>query len=160
MQNEIRLLGLDFYAASKIITPYIGSCDVMWGHPSSTNSQLQKSPFLLYDANQLMNSGYITLLLKDLRSITDEDAINISKMFGCVMAVIKKRNNDYILMTDDSYEIQISYNGYICVRKNKALYNMCTLMAHQYLQSKGYALPYMKYSVKELVEVGIYKIIE
>ncbi|MBY0386231.1 hypothetical protein K2X05_13825 [bacterium] len=32
------------------------------------------------------------------------------------------------------------------------------LNSFQYLQSKGYALPYMDYSVDDLVELGVYKL--
>ena len=116
----------------------------------------------VYRINKTMDNrmNYIDsfIELTPLKKITESDAITIAKMFGCVNAEIYKRNKECVLMIDDSYEIQISYNGYICVRKNKELYNEMVLRAYQYLQSKGYALPYLNYSVEDLVELGVYKL--
>lgn len=98
------------------------------------------------------------LILNSLLNIKDEDAITVANLFGLVNAKISERNKDYILMIDDTYEVQISYNGYICVRKNKSLYNQMVLCAYQYLQSKGYALPFGIYSISDLVKLNVYKL--
>ena len=84
--------------------------------------------------------GNERLILHDLKNITDEDAIHVAKIFG---------------MTED-FEFTgkilcntIFYNS----ESETTLYNS-NAKAVDYLRSKGYALPFMEYSVKDLVSFG------
>ncbi len=151
INNEI----LDFITCTKVLMPYIYSCDVKWQETSSKQNQPIISPFILFDANFFLNKSKCHLILKPIKSITNKHAIEISKMFGCVMVDKVKRHKDYILMVDDSYEIQISHMGYICVRKNKQLYNMMVLGAYQFLIENGYDLPHRLLGGKTLQEAGL-----
>jgi hypothetical protein len=108
----------------------------------------------------LLFSHNRSLLLNSLRNITDEDALAVAELEGLAMAKITDRNDYKIALTDDSYTLVITYeSAEIVIFKNKQLYSPgCLLGSYQFLQSRGYALPYMRYSIKELVELGIYKL--
>lgn len=138
---------------AKILAPYVGSARIVNNYAGWLLNYGDLCSIVL---SNLYSKAYIEVI--PLSKITDEDALSIATAFGCVVAEVSKRTKDCILMIDDSYEIQISYDGYICVRKNKELYNQKVLIAYQMLQLKGYALPYMKYSVEDLVEAGVYKL--
>lgn len=105
------------------------------------------------------------LYVKHLSKISDEDAIEVGKiLFGKQYSVGRvDRRNDYevsvqVLIPDTTtnHNVRIGFNGSLHNCNGYNLQN--TLQAHQYLQSKGYALPYMEYSIDELVEQGIYEI--
>lgn len=87
------------------------------------------------------------LVVKSLSKITEKDTIEVAKIFGW--------NHD---MENDSLlkygiiELSKLLNG---KQTNFAKINWCI----QYLKSKGYAFDYMNYTVKDLVELGIYKLI-
>lgn len=85
------------------------------------------------------------LLLKPLSSITDEDAIEVAKIFN--QHKIKAHYSD-----DD-------LKAYL-INKGKQFAFRCEhyVIIYQYLQSKGYALPYMGLSVEQLVEYGWVKL--
>ena len=86
----------------------------------------------------LENGDNERLILTDLKNITDEDAISIAKIFKieeeCLFVgkCLAKMKGDY------SEEETFIYN-----QNAKAV---------DYLRSKGYALPFMEYSVDDLVK--------
>lgn len=94
------------------------------------------------------------LLLTPLSQITDEDAKELGKICGLANGTV--RGYAYsVLVEDDSYQLQISFNGYICLRKNDKLYNEKGILdCYDFVRSKGYALPYMGLSVEDLVKLG------
>ena len=109
------------------------------------------------DLDTLSESDY--LHLKPLSSITDEDALEVSKILGLIEPYIDSTNSDYMIVKELAFKsLQISYTGYICVRKGSVLYNVITLIAYDYLRSKGYALPFHDLSVEQLVEYGWVKL--
>ena len=82
------------------------------------------------------------LQLKPLSKITNEDAVKIAQIFG---------------MTEDLEFIGIILCTTMFDNSEKesetVLYNS-NAKAVDYLRSKGYALPFMEYSVEDLVELG------
>ncbi len=95
----------------------------------------------------------VTLLLKPLSSITDEDAIELCKMFGFVNSKIVDRNDYKIALNDDSYTVVISYKGEVTVFKNQQVFNeYFAFHAYQFLISKGYDMPNYLLGRKTLIE--------
>lgn len=103
-----------------------------------TNSHIEKGAFL-----------YLT----PLSNMTDDDAIEAIQMNMPEkykeLKIISKQDNDI------HYSFQPNRGGRISgfLDCNELLFNV-----YQYLQLKGYALPYMDYPVEELVQLGIYKL--
>ena len=79
-----------------------------------------------------------------LQNITDEDAIEVAKIWGddgqskIANKVIASR------ILDENYKAYFPFST-------------CFKIA-DYLRSRGYALPYMNYSVSDLVELGVFKL--
>lgn len=99
------------------------------------------------------------ILLKKLINISDEDAIEIAKMQ--VYRYGEEKNFERTTM----YEHHTVFMGekaedYVkSLLINSIYHDEFSLNIWQYLMSKGYALPYLDYSVEELVELGVYKLI-
>lgn len=85
------------------------------------------------------------ILLTPLSKISDYDAIEV--------AIINGYNRSY----DDKIKLGRDFITDIILNNGSFLSNNI-LVIYQYLQSKGYALPYMDYSVEDLVELGVYKL--
>ncbi len=89
------------------------------------------------------------LQLTPLSKITDEDSIEIYRMLG---------------YNDEKYgsghpKMMFEFYGKIKLDKpNKWGFNT-SVKIYQYLQSKGYAISYLDYSVDDLVGLGVYKFI-
>ena len=86
------------------------------------------------------------LHLKSLQSITDEDAIECGFM-----------------QCDDesSANYGMSASGcFVDALSSPNFYGILDLHAIDYLRSRGYALPYMDWSVDELIESGVFKLKE
>lgn len=80
-------------------------------------------------------------LLTPLEKISYNDAAEVDR--------IEEWNG---IKTEHLSQVKIMiYNGIIHNRGLK-------INSYQYIQSKGYALPYMDYSVEDLVELGVYKL--
>ena len=86
----------------------------------------------------------MAVLLRPLSSITDEEAIEVADIVGLLIATKDKRKTlvDY-LNNEMSREFE-------------------SLGSHavDYLRSKGFALPFMGYSVEELINAGFIKLTE
>jgi hypothetical protein len=87
----------------------------------------------------LEKEGNERLILTDLKNITNEDAIDVAKIFGMTedFEFIGKILCNTIFDNSDSESETTIYNS--------------NAKAVDYLRSKGYALPFMEYSVKDLV---------
>lgn len=143
MQKEIEKLGLDFYAASKIYLPYIDSCDVEW-YPAQDKIG-KPGKFLLFDANQFLNCYSATLLLRPIDKMTDEEVRQYFKYAGATPSM------ELGIITEFS---PISKQRK-CIDGMSEHSTKCT----QYLYSIGIALPYLDYTIEQLVSVKIYKLI-
>lgn len=90
----------------------------------------------------LEKEGNERLILTDLKDILDEDAIKVAEIFG---------------MTEDSEFIgkilctAIFDNSHS--ESETVIYNS-NAKAVDYLRSKGYAIPFMEYSVEDLISFG------
>jgi hypothetical protein len=152
MQTTIsEKLGLDFYAASKIYVPYLDSCDAEWWTSTPVGIvQGKTGRFNLMDMNFLLNKPKCTLLLKDLKNISDDDCVAFIGLVGMI------DHEGFVTKMSPKHKIVNAVQWLLTVCD----YTKIPLKAAQYLQSKGYALPYLDFTIKQLVEVEIYKIIE
>jgi hypothetical protein len=99
----------------------------------------------------------VKIKLKPISAITDEDAIEVAKMFGVTKKIKRhKSNNCYFVVhggydsisfieNDVTYEDGVSVEGDVSRR----------LDVYQYLQSKGYDLPQYLLGNKTLHECGL-----
>ncbi len=90
----------------------------------------------------LEKEGNERLILTDLKNITDEDAIDVAKIFGMTedFEFIGKILCNTIFDNSESESETTIYNS--------------NAKAVDYLRSKGYAVPYMEYSVDDLISFG------
>jgi hypothetical protein len=106
-----------------------------------------------YHTNKHIENDNAFLYLTPLSNMTDDDAIEAIQMNMPEkykeLKIISKQDNDI------HYSFQPNRGGRISgfLDCNELLFNV-----YQYLLLKGYALPYMDYSVEELVQLGIYKL--
>ena len=103
------------------------------------------------DINQAIQYN-TSIKLKSLSNITKEDMLQYFILDGF------KNPNEFNLEIDEDMFgwTHISTHKGISHNKLSKISSIC----FQYLQSKGYALPYLNYSIKDLVELGIYIIID
>lgn len=101
------------------------------------------------------------LILKPLSSITDEDAIECSKLHNIEFVEIKREKNKIIVIGENSSLViskkwKYSYviNCDIDETPSTSRYNL-NIFCHQYLQSKGYDLPQHLLGGKNLKESGL-----
>ncbi len=94
------------------------------------------------------------LRLKPLSKITDEDAIEAIQM------TVPEEYNEIKIESKDNDGVCFSFKPTRGERISGFLvYNELMFDVYQLLQSKGYALSYMDYSVYDLVGLGVYKFI-
>ncbi len=97
---------------------------------------------------------YCYLMLKPLSSITDEDAIEVAKLFWKEDKYHTIKNGKYYVGTINQFhENPIVEYGIEMYPHNALL--MC-----DFLRSKGYALPFLDLSVSELINYGWVKLKE
>lgn len=106
------------------------------------------------------------LLLKPLSSISDEDAVEVTRIalnaaqyeefdtcvhrgsFLVEVRVSNEGNAFTVYIPHDTEELEMNFYG---IRGNAG-------KIIDFLRSKGYALPYLDWTVEELVEAGVYKL--
>lgn len=150
---------MDNKIKSKIFASYIGSkvelCQSRFIQDEQdrvfTLFGVTKDNYFIVEETKLVyhfkDSNNDSLLLNKLSNITDEDAIKCAELRGFV-------NFSNVEFTDRGYWIR--WNE---INKNKFInYIDLTLPEIDFLRSKGYALPYMDYSVEDLVKEGVYKL--
>lgn len=94
------------------------------------------------------------LILTPLSKISDEDAFRCASMCGLHTAGNRViRITAAVFVENDTYQLQISHNGYVCLRKNGALYNMDIRKVYDYLRSKGYDCGHG--SIPSLIAAGV-----
>jgi hypothetical protein len=103
------------------------------------------------------------LSLKSLSSITDEDAIEVAKLMGLSEGDfevshrstdihIESYSQEFTLFFEDC---SIYFNDFDTDSANTGI---DYLSAYDFLRSKGYALPFMGWSVEQMIEAGWIKI--
>lgn len=90
-----------------------------------------------------------TMKLKPIEQIEDEDAIEVAKMF-----IKKKETRDELIFCGKVLATCMFDNQDM---KETQLYNE-HCKATDYLRSKGYALPFMEYTVDDLVKMNWVKL--
>ncbi len=99
-----------------------------------------------FHTNEKINNESFCLLLKSIDKITDEDAIELYSI---------KYPDDECL---DSHKIgNVKQSVSNIIENDFPIRN--SLVAIDFLRAKGYALPYMKYSVSDLIKAGVIKIV-
>ena len=100
--------------------------------------------FIAFEADSTLcfEVSEYTLLLRPMRSLTEEEKSIIETIEG---------------LDEDSY---ISFATMTYNKSDGSYIRPFLLQSYQYLQSIGIALPYMEYSVQDLVEAGVIKLIE
>lgn len=102
------------------------------------------------------------LLLTPLSDITDKDAIEVAHNVGMINAFVSERDSEVVMVVDDSYYIGIYSIGVIVMYKGLGLnikpYWSDTQKLYDKIRSKGYALPWLNYSVEDMVQAGWIKL--
>jgi hypothetical protein len=135
-----------------------------WRQPIAQDSKYEESPLCEVNQPFIGCCNFYHLVLKPLSSITDEDAIEylkFSKQWEPDFELYRIRR-DYGINSPDikvrrlyrEKELKINEDGYWYWNYFPDL-KYC-----DFFRSKGYALPYMNYSIDELVNEGVFKIIE
>jgi len=95
------------------------------------------------------NMNNVCLLLKPLSAISDEDAMKVAKMD-------REIENEQFGALETREQITVEE-----VRINVTEFvQLFQFPIVDYLRSRGYAVPYMNHSVDELVNEGIFKLVE
>lgn len=107
--------------------------------------------------------GSCVLLKRPLSSITDEEAkailsiINSDHIFVKVVRDKSKVEIECKIANESFRWIHLFNGGDIIMRENSGAEY---LKIYQYLHSRGFTLPYLDWSVEELVSNNVYKLIE
>ncbi len=99
----------------------------------------------LYKLEKIINEGIAYLLLTDLTYIIDEDAIEVAKIMGFRESL---KENGITFIKQLKTGITMTFNHH----------PLHTLGMFQYLQEKGYAVPYRNYSINDLISMGWIKL--
>jgi len=116
-----------------------------------------------FEYSNVIKSGYLELT--PLSKISDEDAIEVSKLLGYITKRTIVRDTDCIsifLYTEDDCDVQptfnIQYDGYAYFNNGDTwednFQRGADVSAYDYLRSKGYALPFHDLSVEDLINYG------
>lgn len=141
------------YIGQRFLTPAIVETSDLFKVTYMTCMKIQEDHYMFSN---------IQVVLKSLQNISDEDAIEMAEIFGGVNSPNVDLNRPNDLQNED-----IHFSVQVFVRQPKFM-SYCApkywsdgygVKAYQWLASKGYALPYMDFSVEELVELGVYKLI-
>lgn len=150
---------MDNIIKSKIFASYIGSkvelCQSRFSEDSEdrvfTLFGVTKDNYFIVEESKLVyhfkDSKNDSLLLTKISNITNGDAIKCAEL-GCFI------NFSNIEFTDSGFWVRWDE-----IKTNKFIHYIDLMLPQiDYLRSKGYALPYMKYSVEDLVNEGVYKL--
>lgn len=100
-----------------------------------------------YLTNEVNTNIDCYLTVKSLSKIAEKDIIKVAEIFGW---------NNKIPKNEILKHGKTELSKLLCGKQtNFNKINWCV----QYLKSKGYAFDYMEYTVKDLVELGIFKLI-
>ncbi len=97
------------------------------------------------------NPEWIRMHLKSLDLISDEDAIGLADLMSEFQ--LSGYSNEHKI----NWIKKFIQNEPIKDYSRKFSFS---IEVYQFLQSKGYALPFMNYSVTDLIEAGIYELIK
>lgn len=154
---------------AKIFSQYLG-CQFLYSG-TKDNSTTELDLYALKLMIEYNDFNKCTLLLTPLEQITDKDANEIALILGMEKwnqndnFFVTHRRDDAIVFSTLGTTAILFFNGQIFPNYNDKIRttnehkeSLMIIYVYQYLQSKGYALPYMNYSVDELVENGVIKL--
>jgi hypothetical protein len=162
---------IDTLTKGKVIAPYAEVVQIEYINEFGSTT----GRHLTFDIIQsILNNAYYDkwcISVKPLSSISKEDAIAVAKIEGLLNFEIYPDNNtlyvrDGKMFRQGTKTLSLAREWKNCTideETDDEPYNYCcglSIQSFQYLQSQGYALPYMEYSVDELVDAGIYKLIQ
>lgn len=108
----------------------------------------------------------VYLKLTSFSQITDEDAIEVARMIIDENVVEVERSDEWFVFKSGKFKYRIAFEKgdmqidmFIDVGWEQC--HVCLMhvyKSYQYLKSKGYALPYMGWSVEDLIEMGWIKL--
>lgn len=148
----------------KFISQYLGQEVVPFLNTDNDIKIIELTPSML-----VQNIDDLHLMLTPLSLITNEDVIGVAKIYhpGNDRCKILQKNNlcfvvdvDSSSSTDYSLEIDLDFsrpynynyeNSFHQRQYKSGLTDLSHIRVYQYLQSKGYALPWNNYSVEELI---------
>ena len=102
------------------------------------------------------------ILAKPLHKITDQDAISLIEIRSSVFKYIEIIPFKFGIDKESKkqgFTFEYEYESSKRRRTDTQGWNALTKHQSDFLYSKGYALPFMDYSVEHLVKLGIYKLI-
>lgn len=106
-----------------------------------------------YHTNRHIESDKAFLYLTPLSKITDEDKMMVCELQGKDYSKEKGIDMHFDLTDIKCFSLCIQHDEY-----KHDYYECVELRTSQYLQSKGYAMPYLNYSVLDLVELNVIKL--
>lgn len=121
-----------------------------WGQIYQYHDSKSAPQFRINERTFPLDDEPVFIILKPLSAITDEDAVEIAMLGGLAGKLAAK---EYVVSAGKSLVLHY-------FNKQTNVYGKDWFRIFQFLQSKGYALPYMDYSVEDLVKAGIYKLEE
>lgn len=147
--NEIKKVVLAMYLGQKASIQLKGTSDI--GYEDGINTL---DGFLLDWQDEL---EYLKVNLKPITEITDEDAIEMAKIFGGVDGEIMINRPTDVTNKDIYFVIQIFTNkpSWTTYSIPKEWGDNHGTSAYQYLASKGYDLPHYLLGGKTLYESGL-----
>lgn len=136
-----------------------------------TDNDKNYASIVIYDHQMSeINIRDWSLLLKPLSAISDAEAIavanmctrekiNLKEIKRTSLVTIIEYEDVYCKGTMATFNFHIHHNGML-VTDSLFVNPLDCLKAYQYLQSRGYALGYLNYTVEDLINTNVYKIIE
>lgn len=144
----------------RIYLAYVGQLCVYVGK-GKPFKKTGDNPVLAVDNLELLAySNDRSLLLNPIIKISDSDAIAVAKFFYKMPEHLLIEHGralcfyHFVIETNEKMG-RISMN---LINRVSALTGADILRVAQFLQMRGYAMPYLDYSVNDLVELGIYKL--
>ena len=104
------------------------------------------------EGNTTFNAKSLILLKKKLLNVTTEDCLSLANI---IYAQYYDENTSQAIRENDAEIIK----GNIATMFKHSRWSFSAEMSFhilQYLQSKNYALPYLNYTIQDLIELGIY----
>ncbi len=149
----------------KIMMQYLGQRFVRYSEiliePTEIISGCKKQPnsseiWIQDDKDECWVPTAIQVLVKPLESISDEDAIEVAKMY-----LSEREIHNYYPSKSKLIERGKSISTSIVFNDNYTGHpGPRVIQIIDFLRASGYALPYKNWSVKELEEFGIYKLVD
>lgn len=100
------------------------------------------------------------LELTPLELISDEDAIEVAKIFDIQLPIdeVDKSSNAIQVFDELGNKVCIYFDGEIIIEEGAIQQPLALLKSYDFLRSKSYALPFREYSVSQMIDFGWIKL--